>query len=374
MTSGLLTIVGLLLIATACHCAWQSKVAPTNFATSTGFCTSVACGSSLVVVSSTGFGAVGGAYLFDGFTGQGNTISSGSINGLPGDLLGTAIAISLNSGVLLLGTGNGSRAGRVEVFTLHVNFVTASYIYDLQSPTSALGDMFGSAMASSDECVMFGAPGANSGVGLVYYTCQTMSTSVPALTPLNPTLTSLVTTNSRYGSAVALNSQYAVVGAPGCQPAGASAATGCVFVFKRETRTQWAYVQVLSLTTTNMFGSSVAIGDRCTGVVSNSSVPHIYCLSADTFQPDTSINDIIGTSTGIISQIAMADSCQIVGARGASTTYAHVFCRNATGWTNMDVSNTWNSLAQSRLAVSAGNAALCSQSASVILHTPGMLC
>ncbi len=215
----------------------------------------------------------------------------------------------------------------------------------------ALNDRFGASIAASGEILLVGSPNdddaaSNAGTVFVFERDSTSS-----FTEKQKLIASNATFNDRFGEAVGISGDWAVVGAPYADTAGSD--SGTAYVFHREGGVWSEHSQLISPSsfTYHRFGSSVGIsgntivvgaplGYSVPGGVYRSGLAHVFEYDAcnetwnetDILQAsDATANDNYGTS------VAIAGTRIVVGApfdddNGSSTGSAYLFTRIAGSW------------------------------------------
>jgi|GEM_PF-1956870 len=180
-----------------------------------------------------------------------------SSDGEAGDQLGYSVV--LNGDFLFVGAHrddneNGPFAGAVYIF----QNINDEWIEEarLIAPNGGLDDQFGSAIASRGDRLIIGAPGVESGRGAayIYHRVQSSWQYVNTVEPSDGQ------SGDTFGSAVAIEGEYAVVGAknhdePGLADAGAAYA----FVFNGAEWVEQAQLSSLNAVAGGLFGHSVSL-------------------------------------------------------------------------------------------------------------------
>jgi hypothetical protein len=180
-------------------------------------------------------------------------------DGAAGDEFGYATAISGNRAVVgaYLDDDGGEDSGSVFLFDV----TTGAQLAKLTADDATAGDRFGSAIAISGNIAIIGAP-TDSGAGLVrgsaYLFDVTNGVQLGKLTSTGGT------DYEQFGSAVAIDDNIAVIGAPKNECPGGFRGCGCVYVFDVTTGAQLAQLTASDrapgwMDAQDEFGSSVAI-------------------------------------------------------------------------------------------------------------------
>lgn len=131
-------------------------------------------------------------------------------------------------------------------------------IFPFHSPDGETGDYFGTAVAVDGNYAIFGATGAGEESGGRAYICKYDGTSWQMIQELNP---GTLDGGDLFGQAVDISGDYAIIGAPGDDNNGGDA--GRAYIFKRDTSDQWNLLptNVLPVSSSggDQFGSSVTI-------------------------------------------------------------------------------------------------------------------
>jgi hypothetical protein len=159
-----------------------------------------------------------------------------------GDRFGSAVAISGNYAIVGADgedDASGTGSGKAYIY----NITTGALIYTLNNPniySTSTNDFFGDAVAISSNYALVGAYGEGS--GFFYYP----SVYVYDLTTGLLTYTWTSFTNSSFGSSIAIDGNYAIVGAP-----GSSSSSGAARIYNVATNTL-----LWSLTNPNAYGTT----------------------------------------------------------------------------------------------------------------------
>lgn len=213
-------------------------------------------------VGAPGDRGVGAVYVFEWSGGawtESAKITAG--DGEIGDEFGSAVAI--DDDTLLVGApGRGDRAGRALVFRKDPNGWTRSDDLTMLTPPSA-GDELGAAVAVAGELALVGAPGADAGgpdSGVAHLYVEPSGAGPWTLAPTWAPIPAVA--GEAFGSAVALSSTFAIVGAPEADDAGADSGAAVVY----RAGPQWSEMErivPLDAQPGDAFGSAVALhGDH----------------------------------------------------------------------------------------------------------------
>ena len=176
----------------------------------------------------------------------------------------------------------------------------------------ARGDWFGEAVAISGDIAVVGAPLADVGGirsrGAVYVFIQVSGRWV-----LDMTLTGIGSASERFGSSVAVDGDFVVVGAPAAKFSGKSDA-GAAYLFQRSAVSDWqliAHLRAPSPAEGDRFGAAVAIsgGVIAVGAPFNDGVRRdqgaVYVFNGSQFEstkivaPDGSANANLGAAVAV---------------------------------------------------------------------------
>jgi hypothetical protein len=301
----------------------QAELSDPGGAADDGFGSSVALSGSTAVVGTPGQNsATGAAYVY---------VRTGSIwsrqaelttpGDAPGDDFGASVAIS-GSTAVAGAPGTTSGTGAAYVFTRSAG--TWSRQATLTSPGTAPGDIFGTAVAISGSTAVVGAYGTNSYTGMAYIFTRSAGTWSQQATLADPGAAA----HDFFGYSVAISGSTAVVGAY-----GTSAATGTAYIFARSggTWSQQATLTDPGGVPGDCFGYSVTLS-ATTAVVgapgTGSLAGAAYMFTGSTWSrqatltaPNGAANEQFGAS------VALAKSTAVVGTPGKSslTGAAYVF-------------------------------------------------
>lgn len=168
-------------------------------------------------------------------------------------------AVALDGDTLVVGAPRfNAERGHAEVFVR--SGTTWSHAANLGLLGTIDGDRVGTAVAVQEDLMLIGAPGRDGGAGAVRAFVRAGSSTWTEISALVPDGASGETS---FGEAVDLDEQTAMVGAPAWPVAGEP--TGAAFVFEREPSGAWREVSRLesALGARGRFGGAVALrGDR----------------------------------------------------------------------------------------------------------------
>lgn len=182
-------------------------------------------------------------------------VADGTFRGLNAtDTLGAAVAISGTSA--LVGAPNEDNGTTSDAGGVHV-LVRGASSWSKQGSTLrgelTAGSRFGTAVAISGDYAIVGAPDVSSGSAYVFHrVATTWSQDGPTLAPTAPS------DPAAFGRAVAIDGTHAVIGAP--KEDGSAGDTGAVHAYRREA-TGWttSFVIGASNPSAARFGASVAV-------------------------------------------------------------------------------------------------------------------
>src|SRR6185312_15535232 len=167
--------------------------------------------------------------------------------------LGSSLAI-LNNTALVGASGDGTVAGRVDVFKLAGNW---SLSQTLTGDDTVAGDLFGSSVALGGQQAVVGASGAANG-GKSYLFGLTLG----SYTELDQLLGSNTVAGDAFGTSITLNGGEAVVGAPfATNPTGSNPKDGGAYAYKtaKLSITSITDVQPTSSVTNESYAVSVLV-------------------------------------------------------------------------------------------------------------------
>ena len=262
-----------------------------------------------------------------------------------GDLFGTAVDI--DGGLAAVGAYSTDLerddAGAVYLFTLDAQ--GASKVATLSATDGELADSFGASVAVSDDSVLVGAPGVilaelNEGAAYLFERQGDTWTEVAKLRR------ETTGRNDMFGSAVALDGDVAVVGAPGADTAGTD--SGTALAYERRAG-KWEQVSALtpqSAGAGDRLGSAVAVaGDLiligASGDVQTGEDPgnaYLFERTDEGWREVAHLEPSDGKGGDAFGDaVALTGDLAVVGARFADITgsdegAAYVFERSADGW------------------------------------------
>ncbi len=239
-----------------------------------GFGTSLALADGRLLVGAPQRSGGGAAFLFE--RNQGGSDRWGQIDQLTasdaaaGDAFGHAVA--LNPGVAVVGAPfddhtAGADAGSVYVFSRNNGGGnTWGQVRKLTLPTQAAGDELGSAVAIADFLVLAGMPGADTSAGNSAGSAVLFARNFGGADNYGLIKTFTAADGNgqaRFGTAVALDTTHAIVGAPFADPGGRINA-GELYVFSRNYggTDSWGLLQVAApeeLPAGSQFGMALAL-------------------------------------------------------------------------------------------------------------------
>ncbi|MDD3182149.1 MAG: YDG domain-containing protein, partial [Alphaproteobacteria bacterium] len=270
----------------------------------------------------------GNAYLYNLVTGAWTNLAATA--GEPVTALAAhanfAGSVALNGSSALIGaSGVSSGQGNAYLYNL-VTGAWTNLAATAGEPVTALAasSLFGSAVALNDNYALIGASGAVSGRGTAYfYNLGTGSWTDLAATAGEPV--TVLTANSNFGISVALNNNYALIGA-----SGVASNQGNAYLYKLVTGV-WTDLAastgqpVTALAASSLFGASVALNESyaligASGVASNRGNAYLYNLGTTAWtdlstlsgQPITSL----GANIEFGKAVALNDDYALIGAPG----------------------------------------------------------
>ncbi|MBU1941896.1 MAG: FG-GAP repeat protein, partial [Candidatus Thermoplasmatota archaeon] len=200
-------------------------------------------------------------------------------------------------------------------------------------------DEFGISVSISGDYAIVGShhdddSGANSGSAYIFYRTGTIWSQQAKLTAAD------AATGDQFGKSVAIDGEYAIVGAP-----GKSSNQGFSYIFKRS-GTTWTQQTKIGATGSAELGYSVNINMPYVimgayGTTSNTGTAYIYELEGSSWMgkgtltaSDGQINDLFGTS------VAINNNYAVCGAPGhdlssGSEGATYIFEKPVSGWTTM---------------------------------------
>jgi hypothetical protein len=212
----------------------------------------------------------------------------------------------------------GNSSGSAYLFQYDGNSWTEAA--KLTASSGAGGDQFGTAVALDGDVAVVGAPHGNGGAAYVFRYDGSSWTEECKLTPSDGSAGDL------FGASIALRDGVAVLGAPRYDsPAGVNA--GAAYLFRSESA-GWVEVGVLTAsdaTSSDFLGGSVAVNAECAVVGANfdddagtnSGAAYVYRLDSDTLAEDAKLTAPDGALFDMFgSAVALDEGCVLIGAIG----------------------------------------------------------
>ncbi|HWR01416.1 MAG TPA: YDG domain-containing protein, partial [Chlorobaculum sp.] len=325
------------------------------------FGTSVALNSTYALIGAPytlGGAVVSDAYLYN--------LSSGAWTDLvttPGELIPSTssfgYSVALNENYALIGAmySYGSR-GDAYLYNLSsgawtdLRSTTGQPVSSLPSPSR-----FGIAVALNQDCALIGAEWKANGTvtfqGNAYlFNLSTVGTSTNGWTDLSTTdsVTASVTGTSRFGTSVALNSSYVLIGAPG------ATSTGDAYLYNRSTGNWLDFATTvawsgLGVASGSQFGTSVALNSSYAliGAPGNAGGDaYLYNFSTWSWRDlaTTGGQPVTGLASGsqFGTSVALNSSYALIGAPGAAGTGDAYLYNLSGGWTDLATTTGWSGL------------------------------
>lgn len=196
------------------------------------------------------YNALAGAWALD----------AGGVLAPPAASLGCGVAVAISGPYVVMGCpgekGSGNKQDVGAVYMFRYDTPTTTWVADGTFKGAAAGDLLGVAVALSGTTAVIGADTEDNGVVDAGGVHVLVRSGAATWTQQGPTLRGDASASARFGAAVAISGDYALVGQPGIQPGGA-------FMFHR-VGTTWsldgpALVPTLAAPDDAAFGVSVAI-------------------------------------------------------------------------------------------------------------------
>lgn len=193
----------------------------------------------------------GAAYLFDATSGS-QLFKLNASDGVSQDYFGTAVGISGNT-IIVGAIGDddkGSQSGSAYLFSS----TTGNQLRKLAAGDGTADDLFGSSVAINGNYAVVGARGDNpkgSGSGSAYVFDAITGNQLWKLTASDGS------PNDEFGLSVSVSGKYALIGAPGDNPKGSS--SGSAYLFDVTTGQQLQKFVPSDGSAFNQFGYSVSI-------------------------------------------------------------------------------------------------------------------
>ena len=233
------------------------KLIPSDAARNDTAGRNVATHSGVVVVSVVGDddsgNNSGAAVLFDAQTGA-ELHKLLAPDGSAGD--GLSWSVSIHSGIVVLGANGdddlGDSSGSANVFDAS----SGAFLFKLLAPDGAVQDFFGSSVATDGQYIVVGAPQDDSGgmnAGSVYVFDAMTGTYVRKLSAFDGA------SEDRFGSSVAIDQGMVVIGSPRDDDSGLS--SGSAYVYDASTGAFISKLTAGDAAGDDQFGTSVDISD-----------------------------------------------------------------------------------------------------------------
>ncbi|MCI0362397.1 MAG: hypothetical protein L0219_00855 [Phycisphaerales bacterium] len=182
-----------------------------------------------------------------------------AFDSVAGDLYGTAVAIS--GDVAIVGSPNADLAGAANAGAAYIYRWSGTWNFEAKISASdfAAGDSFGSAVAVDGDWVIVGAPNAPTGTSTAGAAYMFFFDGI-SWTQQHKHVMSAPTTTSRLGASVAIDGDTVIAGAP-----GHISSRGAAVVFRRSgvdvssTWTQEAELTAFDAASNDEFGRSVSV-------------------------------------------------------------------------------------------------------------------
>ncbi len=307
------------------------------------FGSAVALNSTYALIGAENAGAGGNAYLYNLSTGAWTTLST--TTGQPITSLAYSSyfghAVALNDTYALIGAYGVLNRGNAYLYKLTGGWKNLSSSQTVTVPASSA---FGYSVALSNTYALIGARSYSSSRGNGYLYNLTTGTWIDLAATSGQPITSL-SGSSYFGTSVALNSQYALIGATGI-----GTNRGNAYLYKIADGT-WTNLSATSsepitgLATASYFGASVALNNQYAligayGVSTNKGNAYLYYLSGGEWttlsltegQPITGL----ANASYFGASVALNDTYALIGAYGVLTNRGNAFLYNLSGgWTTL---------------------------------------
>lgn len=264
----------------------------------------------------------GRVYLFDSDTGvYVRTIMGPNI--FPNGAFGTSIA--LEGDLMLVGSRTDQTTHGTAGGGYLYNPNTGALIKHFVTQTGSPGDRIGFSVAMQAPVALLGAPSDNEGgerAGGVYVFLTTLLYEVTKILPDAPIA------GEHFGSSVAIDGDYIVVGAPGSRDSGNL--TGSVYVFDVNSGLQLHRIVPPGSAPRDTVGTSVDISEGVIAIgapwnnatAGNAGAVYLYDVASGTLldtihQPNPGVFDTFGSS------VSLDSGTLVVGASGRSVTGSH---------------------------------------------------
>jgi len=315
----------------------------TALAEESNFGTSVALNNSYALIGdSSAYSGRGNAYLYFLTGGWKNLSSNSSVTSATSSAFGYSVALSDSYALIGARTYSSSR-GNAYLYNLTTGTWT-DFATTPNQPISSLGtsSYFGTSVALNDDYALIGASGVSTNRGNAYlYDLET-----GAWTDLSATADAPITalaSSSYFGFSVALNSDYALFGAY-----GVTSNRGNAYLYNLSGG--WTALSttdsqpITTLLSNSYFGYSVALNDRYAlmgayGVTSSKGNAYLYDLSGG-WTPLSSTDDqpvtTLANSSYFGYSVALNNTYALIGAYGVTSSRGNAFLYNLSGgWTTL---------------------------------------
>ena len=304
------------------------RLAPDNIDQSTRFGNSIAMSTDLIVSGAPGIGgqaAPGRAYAFkkagDGAWDQATTTVLSASDGTVGNAFGASIDVAGNTLVIGAPGADGAETGAGAAYILPVARISGAATttsIKLTASDGGSGDEFGASVGVDGNSVIVGAPGGD-GAAYVFSRPTGGWTSTSTATKLSAPAGA---GQGGFGTSVAVDGDYVVVGAPSVQGSGGK--LGAVYVFKLSDLSDSVELTSPDGIMAERFGAAVAIdGDSIivgapggSGVAAGSGAAYRFTIDDDGIKFASKLMaDRFNPGAGFGAAVATHDGKTVVGSR-----------------------------------------------------------
>ena len=302
----------------------------TGLANDSLFGAAVALNSTYALIGATGDGSTGDAFLYNISNGYWTNLATS-----PGQPITTlsvganfGFSVALNSTYALIGANLQSNKGDAFLYNL-TNGSWTDLATTPSQPISGLANnsQFGSSVALNDNYALIGADGASSGRGDAFLYLLSNGTWTDLTSTAGQPITALGA-NAAFGSSMALTNAYALIGAD-----GVSSGRGDAYLYNFSTGA-WTDLAATTGQPVSGLASSAAFGDSAAlnstyaligadGVSSSRGDAYLYNISTGTWTDLASVASSpvsgLASSSSFGGSVALNTNYALIGASGAGS-------------------------------------------------------
>jgi hypothetical protein len=255
------------------------------------------------------------------------------------DVFGTSVSVTNDTAVVGAAYDDDAGLNSGSAYVFYNNGTSWSQQAKLTASDAAAGDLFGSAVAVSEDAALVGAYGDDTATGSAYLFTRSGGT----WTQDQKLAASDAATGDAFGYSVALDGNYALIGAYQDDDGGADSGSAYVFYNNGTSWVEQAKLTASDAATGDLFGHSVAVdGDTAlvgaymgdSGVTDGGSA-YMFTRSGTTWSEDEVIfavgRDHFGNSAALFGDTALIGAYGDDEAGGYSGS-AYVFVRSGSTW------------------------------------------